>query len=334
MFLSSYLSSWRYPTFCPAARNNLYTLSLLSTALTRHRRKMRASQALGVLLAATPLNAIFQPSILGTQPSLVPSTPENQDGQGLDVPAGVEDGNTLAQNIWHYDWTSGVSPEAAAAAAAPPSTAWLPSLGSLMPEGLAPDAVLISLLPLPPPMGDDEPDDDGQPGDWNDWTRRQRRAWKRYRYLAGWAAKHRRRAAMVLLRLVVVLFPDFIARIILFPLGFGAAGIAAGSVAAWIQSLLGNVVRRSIFAYLQSAAMGGYGISYVAYLVRALVASSFVRDILKVLNMTPSDLEELITIFLSRWLGCALFTRLMCETYCVDCTSASVPRTTTCSEKL
>ena len=46
--------------------------------------------------------------------------------------------------------------------------------------------------------------------------------------------------------------------------------IALGSVAAWLQSILGNVGARSVFAYLQSAAMGGYGVATVNGIVQAL----------------------------------------------------------------
>ncbi|PQE13655.1 integral component of membrane protein [Rutstroemia sp. NJR-2017a BVV2] len=47
--------------------------------------------------------------------------------------------------------------------------------------------------------------------------------------------------------------------IILGALGFAAYGPVAGSVAAWIQGLIGNVSAGSFFAILQSAAMGGNG---------------------------------------------------------------------------
>ncbi|KAF4465417.1 Interferon-induced 6-16 [Fusarium albosuccineum] len=46
---------------------------------------------------------------------------------------------------------------------------------------------------------------------------------------------------------------------ILGVLGFTSVGIKAGSLAAMIQSLIGNVVAKSLFAILQSAGMGGYG---------------------------------------------------------------------------
>jgi hypothetical protein len=45
--------------------------------------------------------------------------------------------------------------------------------------------------------------------------------------------------------------------------------IALGSIAAWLQSILGNVGAPSVFAYLQSAAMGGYGVATVNGIVQA-----------------------------------------------------------------
>ena len=42
-------------------------------------------------------------------------------------------------------------------------------------------------------------------------------------------------------------------------LGFTAVGVAGGSVAATWQSLIGNVIKGSLFAILQSIAMGGTG---------------------------------------------------------------------------
>ncbi|KAK6222388.1 hypothetical protein LQW54_001088 [Pestalotiopsis sp. IQ-011] len=43
--------------------------------------------------------------------------------------------------------------------------------------------------------------------------------------------------------------------------GFTPAGIAAGSIAAGVQSTIGNVAAGSLFATLQSAGMGGYGVT-------------------------------------------------------------------------
>ncbi|PQE03858.1 integral component of membrane protein [Rutstroemia sp. NJR-2017a BBW] len=49
--------------------------------------------------------------------------------------------------------------------------------------------------------------------------------------------------------------------IILGALGFAAYGPVAGSFAAWIQAFIGNISAGSLFAILQSAAMGGCGIT-------------------------------------------------------------------------
>ncbi|RDW70986.1 hypothetical protein BP6252_07549 [Coleophoma cylindrospora] len=56
---------------------------------------------------------------------------------------------------------------------------------------------------------------------------------------------------------------------LLATMGFGASGPLAGSVAASLQSMLGNVGAHSVFAYLQSAAMGGYGVASVNGIVQA-----------------------------------------------------------------
>jgi len=57
-------------------------------------------------------------------------------------------------------------------------------------------------------------------------------------------------------------------------MGFGASGPVAGSVAAGIQSMLGNVGAHSVFAYLRSAAIGGYGLTVVNGITQAGAAIS------------------------------------------------------------
>ena len=47
-----------------------------------------------------------------------------------------------------------------------------------------------------------------------------------------------------------------------------------GSVAASLQSILGNVGAHSVFAYLQSTAMGGYGVATVNGIVQACAVIS------------------------------------------------------------
>lgn len=57
--------------------------------------------------------------------------------------------------------------------------------------------------------------------------------------------------------------------------------ITSGSVAASLQSILGNVGAGSVFAYLQSAAMGGYGAAFVngAMQAGAVISGWFVSKL-------------------------------------------------------
>ncbi|KAI1132401.1 hypothetical protein F5Y10DRAFT_231095 [Nemania abortiva] len=76
---------------------------------------------------------------------------------------------------------------------------------------------------------------------------------------------------------VMVATPMAVATPLLGAVGFGANGVVAGSVAAGAQSGIGSVVAPSLFATLQSAAAGGYGVPAVAVTVQSLggvVASS------------------------------------------------------------
>ena len=65
----------------------------------------------------------------------------------------------------------------------------------------------------------------------------------------------------------VVLWPAWILNL----LGFSIIGPLAGSLAAFVQSLIGNVVAGSLFALLQSVAMGGLLKLGIAGLAIALI---------------------------------------------------------------
>ncbi|KAJ4325677.1 hypothetical protein N0V84_003395 [Fusarium piperis] len=54
--------------------------------------------------------------------------------------------------------------------------------------------------------------------------------------------------------------------------GFGANGIVGGSIAAGAQSSIGSVVAPGLFATLQSAGAGGYGISTVYGAIQGVAA--------------------------------------------------------------
>lgn len=64
------------------------------------------------------------------------------------------------------------------------------------------------------------------------------------------------------------------APIVLATAGFSAAGVTAGSLAATWQSTMGAIGARGVFASLQSAAMGGLGMSASATLAGAAGTSA------------------------------------------------------------
>ncbi|KAI0876016.1 hypothetical protein GGS24DRAFT_453219 [Hypoxylon argillaceum] len=92
-----------------------------------------------------------------------------------------------------------------------------------------------------------------------------------------WAAANPGKASALGAGAVLVAAPMLVAAPVLGAAGFGANGIIAGSAAAGAQSGIGSVLAPSIFATLQSAAAGGYGVAAVSATVQGLggvVASS------------------------------------------------------------
>ncbi|KAI1170830.1 hypothetical protein F4777DRAFT_567732 [Nemania sp. FL0916] len=69
---------------------------------------------------------------------------------------------------------------------------------------------------------------------------------------------------------VMVAAPMMAAAPVLGAFGFGANGIAVGSVAAGVQSGIGSVVAPGAFATIQSAAAGGYGVAAVSTAVQGM----------------------------------------------------------------
>ncbi|GJC90556.1 hypothetical protein ColLi_13394 [Colletotrichum liriopes] len=63
--------------------------------------------------------------------------------------------------------------------------------------------------------------------------------------------------------LVIIAAPGIVAAPTLTAAGFGAEGVIAGSAAAGVHSAIGNVAAHSVFAVLQSAGAGGYGVGAV-----------------------------------------------------------------------
>ncbi|KAL9594511.1 MAG: hypothetical protein Q9219_006993 [cf. Caloplaca sp. 3 TL-2023] len=111
--------------------------------------------------------------------------------------------------------------------------------------------------------------------------------------IESWVEHHPWKAAFYTASAVSIFAPEILSLPALEALGFGLAGVRAGvsnsltflkslmltrvggrlgSLAAKIQSVIGPVAARSVFAIWQSARMGGYGVEYVNGGVRALVA--------------------------------------------------------------
>ncbi|KAL8835099.1 MAG: hypothetical protein Q9170_003455 [Blastenia crenularia] len=87
-----------------------------------------------------------------------------------------------------------------------------------------------------------------------------------------WVEHHPWKAAFYTASVLGFFAPEIISIPALEALGFGFAGVRAGTVAAKVQSVIGPVSARSVFAIWQSARMGGYGVEYVNGGVRALIA--------------------------------------------------------------
>ncbi|KAL8780124.1 MAG: hypothetical protein Q9213_006608 [Squamulea squamosa] len=81
-----------------------------------------------------------------------------------------------------------------------------------------------------------------------------------------------RKAAFYAASAIGFFAPEILSIPALEALGFSFAGVRAGTLASKIQSVIGPVAARSVFAIWQSARMGGYGVEYVNGGVRALIA--------------------------------------------------------------
>ncbi|KAI1471123.1 uncharacterized protein F4812DRAFT_167008 [Daldinia caldariorum] len=105
-----------------------------------------------------------------------------------------------------------------------------------------------------------------------------------------WIQENPGRAAVCAAGGVAVAAPALVAGPALAVAGFGANGIVGGSIAAGVQSGIGNVVAGGLFATLQSAAMAGYGAAAVNGVVQVGGALGVVGAVLK--SDTP-DLRKL-----------------------------------------
>ncbi|KAL8941988.1 MAG: hypothetical protein Q9216_001921 [Gyalolechia sp. 2 TL-2023] len=109
--------------------------------------------------------------------------------------------------------------------------------------------------------------------------------------IESWVQHHPWKAAIYTVSALGLFAPEIISIPALEALGFGLVGVRAGkpgyslfndhahqntlclgTIAAKIQSVIGPIAARSVFAIWQSARMGGYGVEYVNGGVRALIA--------------------------------------------------------------
>ncbi|KAL7909636.1 hypothetical protein GGI35DRAFT_479891 [Trichoderma velutinum] len=81
--------------------------------------------------------------------------------------------------------------------------------------------------------------------------------------------QHPIEAATLLGGITVAAAPVAVAVPFLGALGFGAGGVASGSLAAAIQASIGPITGKSLFAILQSARAGGMGMAAVRAAIQA-----------------------------------------------------------------
>jgi hypothetical protein len=93
---------------------------------------------------------------------------------------------------------------------------------------------------------------------------------------AQFASDHPWQTAAMVGGIAIVAAPGLVAAPALGAAGFTSNGVAAGSVAAAVQSSLGSVVAGSTFATLQSAAAGGYGVVIVNGVIQVAGAAGVV----------------------------------------------------------
>ncbi|RFU27225.1 hypothetical protein B7463_g9104, partial [Scytalidium lignicola] len=80
---------------------------------------------------------------------------------------------------------------------------------------------------------------------------------------ADWIRKNPGTAAGLAVGGAIIVAPAIVSVPVLAACGFGPCGVGAGTLAAGIQSGIGNVVGGSLFATMQSAAAGGAGAAVV-----------------------------------------------------------------------
>ncbi|KAH7408660.1 hypothetical protein DE146DRAFT_646887 [Phaeosphaeria sp. MPI-PUGE-AT-0046c] len=92
--------------------------------------------------------------------------------------------------------------------------------------------------------------------------------------VTGWMKRYPIHSGIHLLSGLVFIEPQIATRPFFYLVGAGEGGIGRDSFASSTMSWLGPVKAKSIFAHVQSAAMGGYGAASAATLVRTCAATT------------------------------------------------------------
>lgn len=98
---------------------------------------------------------------------------------------------------------------------------------------------------------------------------------QRMKLMTAWVEAHKKETAFILAGIIILVL-CLAMPAVLGVIGFGALGPVVGSMAAAWQATIGNVVAGSLFAFLQSAAMGGAAMGFFVGLgvLGAVVAMS------------------------------------------------------------
>ncbi|KAL0256819.1 hypothetical protein SLS55_007628 [Diplodia seriata] len=91
-----------------------------------------------------------------------------------------------------------------------------------------------------------------------------------------WVQAHPYQAGFIVLCILTITFTPTIVPPVLTAAGLTTVGTTASTIAAAVQSVISPVVAGGTFAILQSAAIGGYGVSIVLCSVQAVAAAGLV----------------------------------------------------------
>ncbi|KAF2135127.1 uncharacterized protein K452DRAFT_210133, partial [Aplosporella prunicola CBS 121167] len=89
-----------------------------------------------------------------------------------------------------------------------------------------------------------------------------------------WIRAHPYQAAFILLSILAIFLAPIITLHVLAAMGFTTVGPVTGTTAVVIQSVISPVGAGSAFAILQSASIGGYGLSIMVGFAQAIAIAT------------------------------------------------------------